>query len=223
MDYTIHDLPDSEKPREKLRLNGASSLTDTELLAIILRTGTRGKNVKELASEILNRYSVRQLSNRSIDELKDFNGVSDVKAGQIVAAGELSRRMKREDKVKLEEFSDVKSAVKDMKSLETEILRVFYLNSGNEIVREEQFDGSVAKLNLNPQNIFKPAMESNATAVILAHNHPSGKAIPTEQDITTTRELIEVGRKLGIEVMDHVVVAEESTSMRRSTSAWGAH
>ncbi len=117
MDYTIEELPESERAREKLSEHGVSSLSDVELLSIIIRTGIQGKNVKELSAEILNEVSLEGLADRSLKELKGFDGVSKVKAGQLQGAGELGRRMKRVEKEKIESFSDVESQVEDMNFL----------------------------------------------------------------------------------------------------------
>ena len=220
MDYTINDLPESERPREKLAEHGVSSLSDVELLSIIIRTGIQGKNVKELSAEILNEVSLEGLADRSLEELKEFDGVSKVKAGQLLAAGELGRRMKRTEREKIQSFSDVESQVGDMKFLEYEIARIFYLNSGNEIVSEKEIDGGISSVDLEVREIFREGLQSNASALILAHNHPSGKAEATEEDIEFTEELIELGDKLGLEVLDHAVVGKEVSSMRRSSDLW---
>jgi len=220
MDYTVKELPESERPREKLEERGVSALSDVELLSIIIRTGIQGKNVKELSSEILNEVSLDGLADRSLSELKDFDGISRVKAGQLLAAGELGRRMKRTEKEKLESFADVESQVEDMKFLESEKARVFYLNSGNEILAEKEFDGSVSSVELEMRDIFEEGFTSNASALILAHNHPSGKSKPTEADLEFTEELIELGEKLDIGILDHAIVGEKVTSLRKSSDLW---
>ncbi|MFB6116768.1 MAG: DNA repair protein RadC [Candidatus Nanosalina sp.] len=217
MDYTIKDLPESERPREKLEEHGASQLTDVELLSIVLRTGTQGKNVKELSSEILNSYSLDQLASRELEDLKRFEGVSRVKAGQLQAVGELSRRMKKEEKQKIESLSDVKTMCGDMKFMEEEVLRVFYLSSGNEVLEQKNFNGSVDSVGIEPRKLFKPALNVNAAAVIILHNHPSGETEATRQDVETTREVVDLGDRLGVEVLDHVVVGEGFFSMRESS------
>jgi DNA repair protein RadC len=217
MDYTIKELPESERPREKLENRGAGNLTDVELLSIVLRTGTQGKNVKELASEILNTYSLDQLGNREMSELKSFEGISRVKAGQLQAVGELSLRMKKEEREQVSSLSDVKAMCQDMKFLEEEILRVLYLSSGNELLSKKEFSGSVSKVGAEPRKMFKEALNSNAAAIILLHNHPSGESGATQQDLETTRELIDLGEKLGVEVLDHVIAGEEFFSMRESS------
>ncbi len=217
MDYTIKDLPKSERPREKLEKHGSGNLTDVELLSIILRTGTKGKNVKELSSEILNTYSLEELADRDLKDLKKFEGISRVKAGQLKSLGELSRRMKKEEKERIRSLSDVRSTCGDMKYMEEEILRVFYLSSGNELLETDEFDGSVDSVGLEPREVFKTALRVNSVAVILAHNHPSGRTEATKQDLQTTSEIIELGDKLGVEVLDHVIVGEGFFSMRESS------
>jgi len=220
VDYTIQELPEEERPREKLEALGAEDMTSVELLSIILRTGTQGKNVKELSSEILNEHSISELGNQGLESLKDFEGISRVKAGQLKALGELSRRAERAERETIENLSDVRAEVGDMKFLDSEILRVFYLNSGNEVVGEEEFDGSVSSVGLDVQQIFRSAIECKASAVILAHNHPSGESMATEQDLRTTEEVIEAGENLGIDVLDHVVVGEEVSSLREESGLW---
>ena len=220
MDYSIHDLPESERPREKLEDNGVEALSDAELLAILLRTGIKGKNVKELSYEILEEFSLEKLSEASMNDFKDLEGISKVKAGQLKAIGELGLRLQREERDKIKNLSDVKARVEDLKFKSSEILRVFYLNSGNEIVAEKEFEGAVSNVSVNPKKIFSEALRKDAEAFILCHNHPSGEARPTEQDIDFTEDLIRSGRSLGLDVLDHVIVGEEVCSMRSSTEIW---
>ena len=220
MDYSIHDLPESERPREKLEDNGVEALSDAELLAILLRTGIKGKNVKELSYEILEEFSLEKLSEASMNDFKDLEGISKVKAGQLKAIGELGLRLQREERDRIENLSDVKARVEDLKFKSSEVLRVFYLNSGNEIVAEKEFEGAVSNVSVNPKKIFSEALRKDAEAFILCHNHPSGEARPTEQDIDFTEDLIRSGRSLGLDVLDHVIVGEEVCSMRSSTEIW---
>lgn len=217
MDYRIKDLPESERPREKLQENGVKSLTDVELLSILLRTGTSGKNVKELSAEILNSYSMPNISERSLEELKGFEGVSEVKAGQLKAISEFALRMQNQEREQISSFSDVKDRLQDMKFLEKEKIRVFLLSSGNQLLHEEGFNGEVSSIAFKPQKIFRLALKHNAAAIILAHNHPSGNPEPTREDIETTKELIETGDKLGIELLDHVIVGNSLESMRKTS------
>lgn len=217
MGYSVKDMPKRERPREKLLKNGANSLSKVELLSILLRTGTSGKNVKELSAEILESYPVYSLSNRSIDDLKEFRGISNVKAAQLKALGELALRMQNESKDKITSFSDLKARIQDMKYLEKEKARIFLLSSGNQLLHEEDLNGEVSSVSFKPQKIFRLALKNNASAIILVHNHPSDNPDPTEKDIETTEELIETGDKIGVEILDHVIVGNEAKSMRRDS------
>ncbi len=217
MDYRIKDLPRSEQPRQKLQDHGVGSLTEAELLSLILRTGTEGKNVEELSSEILGSYTVSSLADRKLEELKQFRGISDVKASQVLAVGELSRRMQNEKQETIDCFSDLKNLVQDMKYLETEELRLFLLSSGNKVLGKHTFEGRVDSVNFSFREIFREAVRSNAAAVIMAHNHPSGYSRPTEKDVETTRKMIELGQKLDVKLLDHVIIGEDVSSMRQAS------
>lgn len=214
MDYTIKDLPEEERPREKLENHGASDLTSSELLSILLRTGTSGKNVRELASEILGSYSLDEMASRSMEDFKEFKGVSRVKAGQLKALGELARRMKRTEGEKVDSLQDVKDMCRDMRFMEQEVLRVLYLSSGNEVLSTEEFDGDVSNVGFEPRKIFSEAFSSNAAAMILVHNHPSGRSEFTSEDVEVTRKVSDLGDDLGVKLLDHVLAGESFVSMR---------
>ncbi|MFB6207840.1 MAG: RadC family protein [Candidatus Nanohaloarchaea archaeon] len=215
MDYRIKDLPEEERPREKLDKIGASRLSSVELLSIILRTGTSGKNVKELAAEILNHHALEDLASLEREQLEEFDGISRVKSGQLKALGELALRTKKSEKDKLESLADVKGRVADMKFLKEEHLRTFYLSSGNKLLAEDEHKGGIDSVDLDLKKLFRRGIVSKASAVILAHNHPSGKSRPTEADIETTREARELGERLGINVLDHVIVGDQVYSLRK--------
>lgn len=220
MGYTIHDLPRDERPREKLESQGVEYLTDAELLAILLRTGIKGKNVKELSYEILDEFPLHDLSNIDFEEFKRLEGISSVKAGQLKAIGELGLRLQREERDKIENLSDVKAQVEDLKFKSSEVLRVFYLNSGNELISEKEFEGAISNVKVEPKKIFSEGLKKDASALILCHNHPSGKSEFTQKDLNFTREIIELGESLGLEVLDHVVVGSSVNSMRNSSGVW---
>lgn len=219
MDYTIKDLPQSERPREKLEEHGASQLSDIELLSLVLRTGIQGKNVKELSGEILDSFSLAGLGSRSLEDLQGFEGVSHVKAGQLKAVGELARRMQVEERDKIESFSDVKAQVEDMKYMEVEKLRVFYLSSGNEVLKEKEFEGGVDSVKVDVQEVLREAVKSNSSALVMAHNHPSGRSEATAEDIEFTEQIIDAAEKLGLQVLDHVIAGDRVHSMRGSGRA----
>jgi DNA repair protein RadC len=151
-------------------------------------------------------------------ELKEFEGVSRVKSGQLLAVAELSKRMQNKEREKIKSFSDIEDRVQDMKFLEEEKLRIFHLNSGNEIISEEEIEGGVGEVNFQLKDIFRSAVKNNSAAVILTHNHPSGESDPTEADLEATREARDIGEKLGVELLDHVIVGEKACSMKKSCS-----
>ena len=217
MSYNSPNISKNMLPREKLVKRGVNSLSNTELLSIILRTGTSDKNVKELSAEILENHKIYSLPNRSTDEFKEFKGISTVKASQLKALGELALRMQNEEKKKINSFSDLKMRVQDMKFMETEKFRLFLLSSGNQLLHETDVDGEVNSVSFKSQKIFRLALKNNASAMILAHNHPSDNPDPTEKDIQTTKELVEMGNKIGIEILDHVIVGDKAKSMRKDS------
>jgi DNA repair protein radc len=217
VDYTMKDLPESERPRERLESQGVESLSDAEVLAIILRTGTQGLNVREMCSNILSEYDFDQLPDVSVEALKDFEGVSRVKAGQLKAAAELGRRMQRTSRRKIENLSDVRDETEDMRHLNSEVLRVFYLSAGNEVLAREDVDGGVSSVSFEVEEVLREAVRRKASGIILAHNHPSGRDGATDGDIRTTRRLMDAAEPLGIEVLDHVVLGSSAVSMREST------
>lgn len=218
MNHSIDEMPEEERPREKLREKGTDRLTDTELLSIILRTGTKGINVKQLSGQILSEYSFQRILNVSREDLEDFEGISRAKSGQIKAAVEIARRMQREERNKLESLEDVKSETVDMKLLDKEELRVFMLNSGNEVLKRRRIDGEVRSVNVGIQELLRSAVAEKASAVIIAHNHPSGTSEPTDADRKFTRELKESAEVLGIDLLDHVIIGETVFSFRRDES-----
>lgn len=216
MDYSIQDLPQEDRPREKLEKKGASSLSDTELLSIVLRTGIKGKNVKELSAEILSDYSLAALGDADLEDLKSFEGVSRVKAGQLKALGELSRRTELEERETIESLSDVKARTGDMRYMSEEVLRVFYLSSGNEILAEKEHDGGPGSVSVSVKEILRDGLKRDATALIMTHNHPSQNPEPTEQDLKFTEEVVEGAEKVGMRLLDHVIVGEDYHSLRES-------
>jgi DNA repair protein RadC len=170
-----------------------------------------------MCSNILSKYDFDQLPDASIESLKNFRGVSRVKAGQLKAAAELGRRMQRTSRQKIEGLSDVRDETEDMRHLNSEVLRVFYLSAGNEVLAREDTDGGVSSVSFEVEKVLRKAVHRKASGIILAHNHPSGKNGATKDDIQATRRLLEAADSLGIEVLDNVVVGRSVVSMREST------
>lgn len=217
MDYRIEDLPENERPREKLAESGVSSLNNTELVSLIIRSGVSGKNVKELSSEILTSYSLAELSSIPADELEKIKGVSKVKSGQLKAVSELAKRLQKEERERVESFSDLRSMVADMKYESTELLRLIMLKSSNEVIDVYEQEGRVDSVDFRTRDILNQVISRDAAGFILCHNHPSGDSEPTQADIETTQELIEASRTVGVELLDHVIVGNEVLSMKAET------
>ena len=210
----IKDIPKVERPREKLEKKGAQALRKKELLAIILRTGIEGKNVLQVAQDILSKYGGKKLIDVSYKELRNMRGVGPSKAAQVIAAIELGKRLYKE-KVEKEIFinssEDVLKEVSHIRENKKENFIVLYLDARNKLIYKETV--SIGTLNANlvhPREVFEPAVRNLAAQIILTHNHPSGDPEPSEDDLGITKRLVEAGKILGIEVMDHIVVTKKS-------------
>lgn len=205
----IKDLPRIERPREKLARYGPGKLTDAELLAILLRTGTEGVNVVELARRILRRFPAGKLSEAGFAELKGTFGLGAAKAAEILACFELGRRQLKGKKAMLiMDPQDVFEALKDIRNHRKEHFVVFYLDIRNqEIAREVISVGTLDASLVHPREVFEPAVRQAAAHVIVAHNHPSGDPEPSDADIEITKRLKAAGRIMGIALLDHVVVS----------------
>ena len=210
----IKDLPKSDRPREKLIAKGAENLKDSELLAILLRTGTTGKNVIEIASQILTKYSKKRLLQMTYEDLSKISGIDSAKATTLLAAFELSKRALEVNDTNLPVISTAKDAaaqLTDMRELKKEHFVVLYLNAKNQLVHKETISMGTLNANLvHPREVFEPALKHSAAQIIAAHNHPSGDPKPSEEDIDLTKRLNEAGNLMGIEVMDHVIVSKNA-------------
>lgn len=191
---------------------GPEKLSNSELLAIILGTGVKGVNVVELSNKILKKFGGDGLAKASVEELKDTFGLGKAKACEISACFELGKRLLKDKKSTLVlSPKDVWDNLKDIRDHKKEHFVIFYLDSRNQEIQREII--SVGTLNANlvhPREVFEPAVKNVASHIIIAHNHPSGGTEPSEEDIEITRRLIEAGKIMGIEIIDHVIVGKES-------------
>jgi len=208
----IKSLPFDERPREKLIKYGPRTLTDSELLAIILRTGNKKENVLKLSNKLFTKYNLKSLSKIKITNLKKQLGIGDAKACQIIACFELGKRLaafKEDKKPIIKNAKDVaKLFLPEMSSLEKEHFKGVYLDSRKKIIKQENiFIGSLNESIVHPREIFKIALDENAAAIIILHNHPSGDPSPSNFDIEMTKELVKAGELLGIPILDHVIIA----------------
>jgi len=210
----IKDLPKSDRPREKLVAKGAENLKDSELLAILLRTGKAGKNVIEVASQILTKHSKKRLLQMTYQDLVKISGIDSAKATTLLAAFELSKRALEVDDSSLPIISTPKDAVAQLTELrhnKKEHFVVLYLNARNQLVHKETVSVGTLTANLvHPREVFEPALKHSAAQIVAAHNHPSGDPEPSEDDRVITQKLNEAGKMMGIDVMDHIIIAKNS-------------
>lgn len=210
-ELNIREMPEDERPREKLAAHGASALTDPELVAILLRTGVAGKNVLEVARHLLKEFgSLGGLSRCTVDELARIRGVGFAKAVQLVAAFGLGQRLAREtlSKQKIDSPELVNELVgAEMRRLHKESLRVILLDTRYHLIRVEEVSiGSVNESIAHPRDVFRPAVIASAYAVIVVHNHPSGDSSPSQTDHSLTRRLAEAAELLQIKLLDHIII-----------------
>ncbi|HEX4662333.1 MAG TPA: DNA repair protein RadC [Candidatus Saccharimonadales bacterium] len=208
----VKDLPSEEKPREKLLNFGPSSLSHAELMSILLGVGTKKEEVFTMATRILQEYGERMIVNETNPQrLSDSLGIPLAKACQIIASFELGRRFfeKRAGKpifvrTSVQAFEHLRS----MGDLQKEQLRGLYLNSRYRVIHEEVISiGSLTANIVHPREVFQPALTYGAVAIIIAHNHPSGSLSPTDADLEATNQLIAAGKILGIDLLDHLIIA----------------
>jgi len=208
----IKDLPKVDRPREKLEKYGPERLSDSELLAILLRTGSEGVNVVELSGKILKKFSGVGLAKASVKELKSTFGLGVAKACEIVASFELGRRLlQNKQSVLLLSPQDVWEQLKDIRDNKKEHFVIFFLDARNQEIKREII--SVGSLNANlvhPREVFEPAVRHLAAQVIIVHNHPAGDPSPSQEDSEITKQLVDAGKLLGIEVKDHVIVSKNN-------------
>jgi len=198
-------------PREKLlKYNQPDKLKDEELLAIILRTGTRNCDVLTLAKKILQQYG-KELPYTSVKELKNFLGIGRARACSIVACFELGKRLLKDKKVSLYLTpKDVYDRLIEYRDKKKEYFFVFYLDTKNQEIKSEVISiGSLNSSLVHPREVFEPAVKNLAAQIIVAHNHPSGNLQPSQDDIELTKRLVSAGEILGIEVIDHIIFSKE--------------
>lgn len=211
----IREMPTNERPREKMLREGKDALSNGELIAILLGTGTREKTAIRLADELLtlDDKGLIFLQECSIEEIKSIKGVGLAKASKIVAAIEIGKRiatMPREKKLKIESTKDVVSIYMErMRYYEKEFFNALLLNTKGNIIGNENITvGDLSSSIVHPRETFKNAIKRGAYAIILIHNHPSGNPAPSKEDIEVTKRLCKAGSLLGINVLDHIIIGD---------------
>jgi len=210
----IPEWPEEERPRERLYQHGPESLSDAQLLAILLRTGDTRRSAVGVAMDLLTRYrNLRELGCAGVNEISQVPGIGMAKAAQVLAAMELGKRiqafpLKEGDTIR--GSRDVyESCHPYMRDLRKEVFRVVLLNGKNRVIRTVTIsEGSLTSCPVHPREVFVPAIRESSAAVLLVHNHPSGDPSPSQEDIEISRRLSEAGKMIGIPVLDHVVMGD---------------
>jgi DNA repair protein RadC len=219
--FRIRDLPLNERPRERLIAQGAGALKNSELIAILLRTGLKGTSAIQVAEQLLNKFqTLDNLSRASIEDLQLVKGVGRDKAVALKSAFTLARRMAMEMRQESPTL-DCPERIADLlreenRAYDVENFQVVLLNTRRRLIRVETISqGTLDTILVHPREVFKSAIAANAAAVVLAHNHPSGDPTPSEADIKVTRDLIRAGQLLKIEVLDHVIIGRATQERPR--------
>ena len=206
----IHDISLENRPRERLKIQGLSALSDAELLALILQSGSCGENVIDMSNRVIAQYGLDSLNSLNLQELMKIKGIGMAKACKILAAFELDKRIKAGkicEKVVHNSSDIAKHYMVKMKDLKKEHLIAVFLDSKNKIIKDETI--SIGTLNsslVHPREVFKEAIKNSAAAIILVHNHPSGNCEPSEEDERVNAKLIETGEIVNIKVLDHIII-----------------
>lgn len=212
---SIKEWREDERPRERLIKHGASSLSDAELLAIIIRSGSKGNSAIDIGRHMIERYSnLTGLVSCDFSEFKNFKGLGPAKAVTLAAAFEIGRRFLAEPyehKNRISQPEDIaKFYIPRLRGEKTEFFRTLLLNSSNHIFRELVISqGTLNASIVHPREVFKTAISESAASIILLHNHPSGNPEPSKEDIQITRQLVSAGDIIGIKVYDHIIIAGE--------------
>ncbi|QBK26395.1 RadC family protein [Ureibacillus thermophilus] len=210
----IRDIHIDDRPRERLIKQGPQSLSNVELIAILLRTGTKQESVLSLANRVLTYFEkLHELKYATLEEIMSIKGIGQAKAVQLLAAIELGRRLSQkqiDSRFAVRSPKDAASfLMPEMSSLQQEHFVALYLNTKNQVIHKQTiFIGSLNSSIVHPREIFKEAIKRSAASIICAHNHPSGNAAPSPEDIEVTKRLQEAGYIIGIELIDHLIIGD---------------
>ncbi|MGE7981068.1 MULTISPECIES: RadC family protein [Solibacillus] len=214
LNMKIHDVHEADRPRERLIRQGARSLSNQELIAILLGTGTKSESVLTVANRVLiNFEKLHNLKHATLEEMTEIKGIGEAKAVLLLAAIELGRRLASKD---LEERFTIRSPedaatflMQDMTSLQQEHFVCLFLNVKNQVLHKQTiFVGSLNASIVHPREIFREAVKRSAASIICSHNHPSGIPTPSPEDIDVTTRLYEAGKIVGVDLLDHVIIGD---------------
>ena len=212
--YTIKSIPMDDRPQEKLLKHGANTLSNSELIAVILRTGSKNENVVMLAQRILNEdgKGLRNIAEGTAEKFKTYKGINNVKAAQLMALAEISKRIStlKIEKIKITSPGDAAVVMmEEMRYYKKEYFKIILLDTKNNIKKVSQISiGSLNSSIVHPREVFAEAVANSSSSIILVHNHPSGESEPSHEDIVLTNRLDECGKILGIKVLDHIIIGD---------------
>lgn len=213
--HSIREMPSEDRPREKLSRFGPGSLTDSELLAILLRTGVQGENVLTLSQRLLRDYGgLTGLSRVPLSQLCELRGMGEAKATMLKAALEIGRRLllaEPDQRLQVRSPGDLANPLMlEMAGLEQEHLKLVMLDNKNRVLKmQTMYVGTINSSHIRIAEVFREAIRQNAAGIIIAHNHPSGDPTPSPEDVRVTEELIKAGKLLDIELLDHLVIGHQ--------------
>jgi DNA repair protein RadC len=214
MSMMIKDVPKSERPRERMLREGPQSLSNQDLIALLLGSGTKSESVIQLSARVIQHFNgLKMLKEASVKELMNIHGIGEAKAVQLRAALELGKRIQQfpaEDRYVVRSPEDVSLYMMDeMRHLQQEHFVCLYLNTKNQVIHKQTiFIGSLNASIVHPREVFKEAFRYSAASIVCLHNHPSGDPGPSREDIDVTKRLSECGKMLGIELLDHVIIGD---------------
>jgi len=215
INFSIKNWAEDDKPREKLMLKGKQALSDAELIAVLIGSGSRNESAVDLSKRILKSVdnNLNALGKLSLKQLMEFKGIGEAKAISIAAAMELGRRRREEETVELKKITSSKAVFEIMQPIIGELPHeefwVLYLNNSNKVIYKAQLSkGGITGTVVDVRLIYKTALEQNTTSIILSHNHPSGKLQASDADLQITKKLKAAGEQLDIKVLDHIIITE---------------
>lgn len=216
MKKNIKELPKKDRPYEKCMEFGVDNLSDSELLAIIIRTGTNNQSALDIARELLKNHNddLYNLNNVSLEELKMIDGVGQVKAIQILSAIELGKRLSKAEASKQLDFSNASTVahyyMEELRHKKVEYFKACYLDCKNNLIKDITISkGTINFTIATPRDVFAEGLKCNASKVIIMHNHPSGNPTPSDNDIDVTTSIYEAGELLGIKLIDHIIIGDK--------------
>ncbi len=205
----IKSIPEFDRPREKMKRSGAKALSDLELMVVIIGNGVKGRDVFSVAKDAL-KILKENFSGINFEKLRKIEGIGDAKASHILASFELARRFLIKDEIKIRNAEDVAKLAEELKNKKQEYFVTITLDGANTLIRKRiVFIGTLNESLVHPREVFADAITDRAASIILVHNHPSGSLKPSSEDRQITNRLVEIGKLVGIKILDHVIISKK--------------